>query len=218
MDISLNRSGALLTHYLRPQRARVIILAVMLFSSIGLQLLNPQILRRFIDAATQGASDRTLLIGAVMFIAIALAQQFLSVGATYFSENVGWAATNALRADLMRHCLRLDQSFHKARTPGELIERIDGDVSALTNLFSQLVIQVFGSLLLLVGVIGVLWVIDWHVGLMMAAFSLVLLLTLRRLQSYAMPYWKHARQASADLFGFIEERLAGSRRCDRLFR
>ena len=210
MNLALNTRGALIARYLRPQRGRVIILSVLLLSSIGLQLLNPQILRRFIDGATQGASDRTLLTGAVMFIVIALVQQLFSVGATYFSENVGWTATNALRADLMRHCLRLDQSFHKSRTPGELIERIDGDVSALANLFSQMVIQVLGNLLLLAGVTVVLWAIDWRVGLMMTAFSLVLLLTLRRLQTFVVPYWKRARQASADLFGFIEERLAGT--------
>ena len=54
--------------------------------------------------------------------------------------------------------------FHKARTPGELIERIDGDVTALANFFSQFVIQVLGSLLLLLGVLVVLWTVDWRVG------------------------------------------------------
>ncbi len=37
---------------------------------------------------------------------------------------IGWTATNELRADLTAHCLRLDQSFHKERSPGEMVERI----------------------------------------------------------------------------------------------
>jgi ABC-type multidrug transport system fused ATPase/permease subunit len=188
----------------------VAILAFLLLSSIGLQLLNPQILRRFIDAATQGGSDRTLTVAGILFIVVALLQQLFSVGATYLSENVGWSATNALRADLLAHCLRLDQSFHKSRTPGELIERIDGDVTALANFFSQFIVQVLGNALLLAGILAVLWTVDWRVGLLLTVFAAVVLLSLIGLQSYVVPSWKRARQASADLFGFLEERLAGT--------
>ena len=42
----------------------------------------------------------------------------------YLGEHVGWTATNALRADLYQHCLKLDMSFHNQHAPGELIERI----------------------------------------------------------------------------------------------
>ena len=65
-----------------------------------------------------------------LFMAVAVAQQLLAIGATYVGRRVGWTATNGLRADLARHCLALDLGFHKQRTPGELIERIDGDVTA----------------------------------------------------------------------------------------
>src|SRR5688572_29421659 len=142
-----------------------------------------------------------------LFIGVALLQQIAAVGATYFSEHVGWTATNALRADLLLHCLRLDQSFHKTRTPGELIERIDGDVSALANFFSQFVLQIVGNILLLLGVLVVLWSIDWQVGAVLTIFAIVVLLTLAGIQRIVVPYWKVARQSGAELYGFLEERL-----------
>src|ERR1041385_2788613 len=98
---------------LRPQRRQVGALAVLLLGSTGLQLLNPQIMRQFVDRAMGGAPDRTLLLEAGLFLLIALVQQATSVGATYLSERIGWTATNALRAELLRHCLGLDPSFHK---------------------------------------------------------------------------------------------------------
>src|SRR4051812_31148701 len=116
----------MLLRYLRPQAPRVVALGVLLLGSIGLQLANPQILRAFIDAITSRRPDAPLTGIALLFVGVALAQQFLSIGATYVGERLAWIATNALRADLTLHCLRLDLSFHKARTPGELIERIDG--------------------------------------------------------------------------------------------
>lgn len=58
-----------------------------------------------------------------------------------------------LGSDLMRHCLRLDLPFHKSPTPGELIERIDSDVTLLANFFSQFTINILGNALLVVGIL-----------------------------------------------------------------
>jgi ATP-binding cassette, subfamily B, bacterial len=205
----MGERASLLLTYLRAQRGQVAGLGLLLLTSIGLQLLNPQILRRFIDTASNGDVQTLVAIGG-LFMLVAAVQQGFAIGAVYLSENVGWTATNALRADLMLHCLRLDQSFHKSRTPGELIERIDGDATALANFFSQFVIQLFGNALLLIGVLVVLWGLDWRFGLVMSAVIALGLLSLTRVQVWVVPYWKRARQASAELFGFVEERLAGT--------
>ena len=43
----------LLVEYLRPLRARVVLLTVVLLISIAFQLINPQIVKVFIDRATR---------------------------------------------------------------------------------------------------------------------------------------------------------------------
>ncbi len=126
-----------LATYLRPQWARTLVLACLVLAAIGLELANPQILRVFIDSAMQSAAiDRLVAIGLV-FLAVAVASQAAFIAETYVAENVGLTATNALRADLTLHCLRLDPEFLNSHTPGELIERVDGDVATLANFFSR---------------------------------------------------------------------------------
>jgi ATP-binding cassette subfamily B protein len=210
LKIPLREYRALLVRYLAPQAGQVLLLALLLFGSIALQLANPQILRRFLDSAQAGGAMPGLVRLALLFLGLALAQQVASVAQVYVGERVGWTATNALRSDLAAHCLRLDLSFHNAHTPGEMIERIDGDVTALTNFFSQFIVQVVGNVLLLAGILVALFLVDWRVGLALALFSLVTLLVLARFRDIAVPHWKASRQASAELFGFLEERLAGT--------
>lgn len=200
----------MLAKYVGPQWLRAWALALFLLGSIVLQLINPQVMRAFLDTAQAGGAQDRLLRWAFLFIGVALVRQVASVVAAYLSENVGWIATNALRADLADHCLRLDMSFHNAHTPGEMIERVDGDVMALTNFFSQFVIQVLGNGLLLAGILILLFREDWRVGLTLTAFALITLLVLGRFRNIAVPHWKAERQASAELFGFLEERLAGT--------
>ncbi|HET6316431.1 MAG TPA: ABC transporter ATP-binding protein, partial [Chloroflexota bacterium] len=209
MNIPLRSYLELLAKYLRPQRHKAGWLALLMLAQIGLQLLNPQLLRRFIDDALAGASMDSLVGLALAFIAITLLTQALLVAATYVSQDVGWTATNALRVDLAEHCLGLDMPFHKARTPGELIERIDGDVSALANFFSQFTVMVLSNMLLLAGVLVVLWLEDWRIGAPLSLFTLMALFVLNRTRSFATPYQIRNRQAHAMMFGFLEERLAG---------
>src|SRR5215210_8419547 len=190
MKLAFGQYGNLLITYLRPQRRRVAALAALLLSSIALQIANPQLLRYFIDTAQNPQSElRSLFVAASLFIGIALATQLLSLGATYVSEIVAWSATNDLRSDLALHCLRLDMVFHKGRTPGELIERIDGDVTALANFFSQFVVRVLGNGLLALGILLLLFLEDWRVGVGLSIYAAATLLALTLLQRIAVRRW-----------------------------
>lgn len=200
----------LLGRYLRPHRRLATVLILLVAANIGLQLLNPQILRSFIDSAQRGSSLRSLTLIALAFLAVAVGTQIATIAETYIAENLGWLATNRLRADLALHCLRLDPSTLDTFTPGELIERIDGDVTALSNFFSRFVVYIFGNILLLLGVLVLLFRIDWRIGLVMAAFTMVAAVITLRIRELAAPRWNAGRQSSAELMGFIEERLAGT--------
>ena len=205
----INPYTRLLGRYLKSQRLRVITLAIALLGSIVLQLINPQILRYFIDTALNQGTGAMLLQAALLFIGIALVTQGLTLVTTYLGETVAWQATNALRADLAAHCLHLDLSFHQSRTPGELVERVDGDVTTLARFFSQFVLYILGNSLLLFGILAVLWFEDWRAGLSLTLFVLVAFGLLTRLLRFALPAWVAYRQLSARFFGFLGEYLTG---------
>jgi len=200
----------LLQTHVRPQWLRFSGVILLLFTSIGLQLLNPQIMSRFIDDALAAKPLNLLMYSAALYILIALVQQGVSVGVTYLGESVAWTATNALRGELARHCLALDMDFHNQHTPGELIERINGDITQMAAFFSEFVVTLLGNLLLLFGIVIVLYFQDWRVGLVFTIFAFAALLALNTVRDIAMPDWKNRRQADADLVGFLEEQLSGT--------
>jgi ATP-binding cassette subfamily B protein len=200
----------LLTTYLGPQWRRVLIMSILLLSGIALQLVNPQLLRYFIDTATGSGNITILVLTGALFIGLALLNQVITVCSTYVSENVAWTATNQLRTDLVTHCLGLDMTFHKAHTSGELIERIDGDVNTLSNFFSRSIVQLCGNALLLIGIVLMLFLVDWRVGIVLGIFALVAFFLLLRLRNFAVPFWTANRQKNAEFFGFLSEQLAGT--------
>jgi ABC-type multidrug transport system fused ATPase/permease subunit len=202
----------MLRHYLRPFRGRVALLIVLLLGSIGLQLLGPQLLGRFVDAASgeAGPSSPNLYGLAALFFVTVLAQKIIHMVTVYFTEDLGWATTNALRADLTAHVLRLDMGFHKLRTPGELIERIDSDVGELAEYFSEIVVSLIGNGLLVAGILVLLFLTDWRVGLVGLAYALSVLLLFRTVQERMVRLYTRISQASAEMLGFLEEYMTGT--------
>lgn len=210
MHIPAGSYWRLLRSYLRPMWLSVAFLALLLGGNIGLQLYNPTVLKQFIDSAAAGAPPGRLIGLGLAFLASALAVQAVSLLATYVSQNVGWRATNQLRLDLTRHVLDLDLAFHTSRSPGELIERIDGDATLLANFFSQFVIRVVGNLLLMAGMLVALFLLDWRAGAAITCFAVLNLLGLLWTRGAAKDGWLASRQTSAEYFGFLGERLTGT--------
>ena len=91
-----------------------------------------------------------------------------------------------------------------------MIERVDGDVGTLGNFFSRFVVEIVSSLALMAGILVLMFTIDWRVGLVFCLFCVLTLLLMYRLKDAAVPHYRKARQATAELFGFLEERLSGT--------
>ena len=207
--VSFRRYAALLSQYLKPQWLRVTLLAIFMFTGIGLSLLNPQILRYFIDTAKAGGATRNLLIAGGAFFAIGALGQVVMLVNTYLAQDVGWRATNRMRGDLASHCLKLDMSFHHEHTPGEMVERVDGDTTALSSFFSEFTLQVIGSLLFLGGILILVTREDWRIGIPLTGFVVVAIIVFNLTRNIAVPIYTAEREGYSRLFGFLEERLTG---------
>lgn len=197
----------LLSTYVRPEWPRALLLGVLLFTGVGLQLANPQVARIFIDRAETGEPLERLVWIAILFIGLAVLTQAATVAETYVAEDLGWRTTNALRADLTRHVLDLDAGFHTEHPPGELIERIDGDVSAIADFFARFVVQLVGSGVFLFGVLALLFAEDWRIGAVLTGCVLAMLLYMMRGGDFVAVRARIARRAAADVSAYLEEHL-----------
>ena len=200
----------ILSRYLTKRSGTFVFLGALICTGIGLQLANPQLLRGVIDGALAGRPSSGLVLSAVVFILVALTQQLLGVAAAYVGENLAWQATNELRSDLAEHCVSLDMKYHNDTTPGELIQRIDGDVAEFSNFFSQLVVRILANVLLMIGILGVLYFENAAIGGVFTLFAALTLGTLSFVKNLAVGPEKLLREANTDLSGFLEERLAGT--------
>jgi ABC-type multidrug transport system fused ATPase/permease subunit len=193
-----------------PGRRAALALAVAITAMTVLPLLAPQFTRKFVDGAIGGEPARALVVIALGYLALAVSGQLARMFTAWLASRLAWDGTNRLRETLAEHALDLDMGYHGQRTPGEMIERVDGDVVALAEFVVAFVLDVIASLLLLLGVLVIVLAVDLRIGGILAAYCALVGLAMGRAQRIAVPAATKVRERFAALFGVLEERLAGA--------
>jgi ATP-binding cassette, subfamily B, bacterial len=193
-----------------PRRSALVGLIAALLLGTVLPLLGPIIIGYFVDEATAGASTTELVTIAAFYLVIAVGAQGATVVRTWVASRQAWTATNRLREEMAAHALSLDVRYHGEHPPGEMIERVDGDVHAIAEFLVTFLVDILGSALLLVGTLIVLTVADVRLGVALAIFIAVAFVLLARVQRRAVPSATASRAVDAHLFADLEEHLAAA--------
>lgn len=209
-DSRTSSSDLSLLRLLRPGRRQSAALAAAVAAATALPLAAPQITRRFVDDAIAGASIRHLTLIALGYLGLAAGGQAARMLTAWLASRLAWDGANRLRERLTEHTLGLDLAFHGRHTPGELIERVDGDVVAVGDFVVAFLLDVVAGVLLLAGVVAVVFTVDWRIGAVLLAYCLLIGYGMVRAQRLAVPSAAGSRAANATLMGVLEERLAGA--------
>lgn len=195
---------------LRPDLLRWVGLGMLLTISSALSLGGPLVVRRIVDLATVGTTTAALGRLAILFLALAIATQFLSVAVSWFATITAWRTTNQIRLDMARHVLGLDHEFHRRHTPGELIQRVDGDVTSVSDFLGRVVPKAVGAGILIGGMLVVLAVVDWRIAIGMAIYVALSAWVVVRSRHSAVGESSDEMGSYARLYGGIEERLTAA--------
>jgi ABC-type multidrug transport system fused ATPase/permease subunit len=195
---------------LRPDVWRWVGLGVLVAIGSALTIAGPLVVRRVVDTAADGTTAGEVTRLALVFLAIAACAQFIAVVVAWLATVAAWRTTNDLRLTMTRHVLGLDHEFHRTHTPGELIQRVDGDITSVSDFLSQVVTKAAGAAMLVSGMVVVLGVIDWRLGLGMAVYVGCALAVIVRTRHRAVSESSDEMGALGRLYGGIEERLTAA--------
>lgn len=204
------RGRALVVRSLLPGRRLGFALVVSVLATTVLPVLAPQFTLRFVDDAMTGASTGHLVLVAVGYLSLAIAALAARTVTGWLANGLAWDGTNRLRERLAEHALALDLEYHGKHPPGELIERVDGDVAAVADFAVAFLLDVVVNVLLLAAIVVGVFLVDVRLGAVLTGYCLVVFLAMARGQRWAVPSATRSRAASAALYGELEESLAGA--------
>ncbi|MDP9463955.1 MAG: ABC transporter ATP-binding protein/permease [Actinomycetota bacterium] len=199
-----------LVSLLRPDASRWVGLGALVAIGSGLILTGPLIVRGIVDRAANGTTSGQLTRLAVLFLVVAVATQLINMAVAWMATVTAWHTTNGIRIRLARHVLGLSHGFHRQHTPGELIQRVDGDVTSVSDFMGRVIPRAAGALFTMVGMIGVLIVVDWRLALGATVYVVLAVAVIIRGRHRAVGESSDEMGSYARLYGGIEERLTAA--------
>ncbi|HSK22747.1 MAG TPA: ABC transporter ATP-binding protein [Egicoccus sp.] len=200
----------LIGSFLAPHRRAMAGFSVLVLLAGTLPLAGPVLLGAIADGVTSDATVGRLVLLAAGLGLVGILANGADLTVTWLGARLAWRAANELRVQVAAHALGLGSAWHGRTTPGEVVDRVDGDATRVGELLARVVVRLAAALVTLAGVVVLLVVQDWRLG---AALGVVLVAggwVLVRLRDLAVPSGVVARQRTGEVFGAAEERLRGA--------
>ncbi len=200
---------AMLGRILAPYKFQIFIVFLMLIAVTIISLLPPYLVQQAVDGPiTEGNLQGLIPYGIIYFVSIFVVF-VLRFAYTYLLQTVGQNALVNLRQQLFEHILKQDMRFFNTTPVGQLVSRMSNDIEALTELLSTSIVLVASNLVTLVGIIVVMFVINWRLALLSVCVLPVM--------TVATVYWRRKiRIASnrlhklvADMLAYVNEQFSG---------
>lgn len=204
-----------LLRYLRPYRGRVILSVGLLLLLSGLALVGPYIIKVAIDraiAAENVPADerlRTLTLMGCLFLFVLVLEFALRYVQVLITQLVGQRVMYDMRMEIFSHLQKLSLTYFNKNPVGRLMTRVTSDVEVLNEMFTSGVVQIFGDIFLLVGIVVAMLVL--HVKLALITFLVLPLIFFSSylFRSRVRDSYRNVRTRIARLNAFLQESLTG---------
>jgi len=200
-----------LAQILAPYRWRVIAMFTSLVIATAAALAPAPLAKLAIDDGIQKHDFATLNWIVVAFMVSAVLYAVATYVQTYLVGWVGQRALQDLRLALFEHLQSLSISFYSRNRAGVIISRLTNDVEALDQLVSDGLATLIQSGLMLIGVVAILVVLDWHLALLTFLALPLLLVGGLLFRIASADAYRLTREKIATITGYLQETLSGIR-------
>ncbi|MDE2782341.1 MAG: ABC transporter ATP-binding protein [Gemmatimonadota bacterium] len=197
--------------YVVPYRARLAVILALNLAGTGLALYVPYLTRTLVDDGLLGRDLDALVRVVVLFVGVTVASFVLNFASGMRYTKVSAEILFDMRLAVYRHLQRLSPRFF-ARTPlGEIMSRINNDVSEIQRVLADTLLAWVGNVAFLVGTVGMLLWLDWRLFLAAAALLPPAIWALVRYRKRLEVRVRIMRERSASIGAFLIETLRGVR-------
>jgi ATP-binding cassette subfamily B protein len=197
--------------FLRPHAVRLIgILAISLFATL-LGLAQPYISKLLIDNALLHRNWTVLWqVAALMFLATVLGF-LLNILSSYQYVRVSAAMLFEMRLALYRHLQTLSPRFYAKWRLGDLVSRLNNDISEVQRVSADSILAVLSNVAFLIGSVAMMLWLNWKLFLVSIVLVPLCLYTFTRYQRKLTLLTKDLRERAADVGSLFVETLLGIR-------
>ena len=154
----------------------------------------------------------TLLVAsAAAVIGIAVIGSTCAYWESYLSTTAGQRVMHDLRHALYHHVQRMSLSFYEGRTTGDMVVRLTSDIDSAQDFVSSVLLGIILDVLTLIGILGVMTYLDWHLTVIALSVTPILGFVVFRLTRRIKKAAREVKKRESDLASVVQESIASVR-------
>jgi ATP-binding cassette subfamily B protein len=195
--------------YLRPYWRQVAFAFAAIVTGAAAQLAQPYLVKIAIDQhiATGRLDGLAALAG--VYLAILIVAFAAEYAQTWTLQLTGQRIMFDLRMAIYGHLQDLDLKYYDRNPVGRLMTRVTSDVDVLNDLFTSGVVTVFGDVMTLVGIMGVMLWMNWRLALVAFSVLPIIVFVTQWFRRNVRDSYRTVRGWIARINAFLQENISG---------
>lgn len=196
--------------YLKPEMARFVSAMLLILLNVVLDIILPLFVSQITNNLKSDGINVEFIVGmAVAYLAIGVFNQAFLVWESMLLQKAGQNIIYTLRNEVFSHIEQLSQNQFDEMPVGSLVTRVASYTASMSDLFTNVIVNVIKNMLTVVGVYGIMLYISWQLSLVMLAFIVVVFITSFVFRNVVKKVFTKERQYISDLNTFLNENLSG---------
>jgi ABC-type multidrug transport system fused ATPase/permease subunit len=219
----------LIRELIRPYRGILAIILVAMLVQTAMSLAGPWPLKVILDSVVgshhlpKWMADRLLpmlggeskmhiaALAAIFAVIIAVLSSIASYVSNYYTESVGQWVAYDLRMRTYHHLQRLSLGYYDSHQVGTLLSTITDDVATIQNFASSSTLGMVVDMLTIVGMLGLMFWLNWDFALIAVAVTPFLLFFVSRFKKAVKKATHEVRKRQADVVTVVQQGLESVR-------
>ncbi|MFO0874515.1 MAG: ABC transporter transmembrane domain-containing protein [Phycisphaerales bacterium] len=218
----------LVLELLRPYRGWLVVILLAMLVETAMSLAAPWPLKLVLDsvlgdhAPPRWLDDfhRSVLGGSRLWlaalagaatVAIAIAGAIATYVDNYYTESVGQWVAHDLRLRVYDHLQRLSLTYYDTHQSGDLLSTITDDVATIQDFASSSTLDILVDILTILGMLVVMFWLNWDFALIAVAVTPFLLLFVARFRRVVKQATHEVRKRQSDIVSVVQEGLQSVR-------
>ncbi|ULO10513.1 ABC transporter ATP-binding protein [Paenibacillus sp. 19GGS1-52] len=202
--------------YMKPYARQMLpLVSIMMILGTITKLTVPFLTSLAIDKAIapkDGHPSLTLLYTLTASVVVLyLIQWIAGVYRIKYTNVIGQRVIYDLRSDLFRHIQKLSFNFFDKRPAGSVLVRVTNDINSLQDLFTNGVVNLMIDCVQLLGIMVILLLLNWKLGLAVMITVPVMFLVSTKLRQKIRLAWQDVRMKNSRINSHLNESIQGIR-------
>ncbi|MED5018377.1 ABC transporter ATP-binding protein [Paenibacillus chibensis] len=203
--------------YMKPYAKQMLPLVILMMilgtvTKLTVPYLTSMAIDKAISPKAGGSTSLTMLYTITAIVLVLYIIQWLA--STYrikYTNIIGQRVIYDLRSDLFKHIQKLSFNFFDKRPAGSVLVRVTNDVNSLQELFTNGVVNLMIDCVQLVGIVIILLMINWKLGLAVVLTVPVMFIISTKLRVRIRRAWQDVRMKNSRINSHLNEAIQGIR-------